>query len=474
MSDFPSTEDIQRRLRLFESHYCLRLVDYYSQLSDTLQVSALSIALRRTPTGSRTVSLLDYLSGRECQPPDDLFQDAARGDVVLTVPPSLIHGITHVRGQCGAGDMGLWTSLASDVVMCVATEASHEVARMYEYQVAVMDDNSVRLLADYGAMCVVEYIKAHSAFLDRNTAVLGVVYGRIPHLIHTPCVLSVIIGNKEELKWDINDVFKSPGLRKDVLLMRSSLKQDEDTLEDEEDFVEEQEELKKFRFYSTSTCDPLLYGYRGQLLEWDFMNGVYKLHPEDEDKFTRQYAHHPDDFHRTYPPYRRLLGIQLMREFCEHQSPGGYTSRKTLNELLTDSPGDVAGRLEVVPVYRPLEPTTERDGPRFDNVNLDGVDLTRVQLGRSDMTSGSLQNARLLLVEGHNAQWPARGIQGTDVSYSCIAPPPGGVPPGTTAKHVLITPTSPPVLNEQRMGGETRYLSDSQGNLINLQQGMYA
>ena len=61
--------------------------------------------------------------------------------------------------------------------------------------------------------------------------------------------------------------------------------------------------------------DPVLYGYRGLALQWDFINGAYTV--DDGyglNPFSEVMIHHYDDFHRLYCPYRRLVGADVMQQ----------------------------------------------------------------------------------------------------------------------------------------------------------------
>ena len=123
--DFPTTEQIKRKLSCFEEQFARSLADKYAGLADTLQLSALPIAISRDPDGAyRYIKLLDYLEG-ETVPLDLLSENPER--YVMMMPEALFHGIMHVRRD-KISDLELWTVLARDLVTCVAMEAGNELS----------------------------------------------------------------------------------------------------------------------------------------------------------------------------------------------------------------------------------------------------------------------------------------------------------------------------------------------------------
>jgi len=63
-----------------------------------------------------------------------------------------------------------------------------------------------------------QYVTSGGRQLDRNAIVQGAVRGE--HLLQTTTVtprLSVIVGQRE-LKWELDEILKRPGLRKELLL----------------------------------------------------------------------------------------------------------------------------------------------------------------------------------------------------------------------------------------------------------------
>lgn len=156
-----------------------------------------------------------------------------------------------------------------------------------------------------------------------------------------------------------------------------------------------------FQFYTSSTVsaddddgggavDPVHYGYRGQLVVRDFDPApsskhddnvsvtFYRLDDHDESLFDLPVTYHPDDCHRLYRPYRRLVVSELMQAYMS-------SSRSTdLAEYVQTLHGDAWRRDTVEPVYRPMtitqrmmsrrrrqQPATT---PSADNVDADDRD----------------------------------------------------------------------------------------------------
>ena len=404
--DFPTTGQIKRKLKCFEDQFCRSLADKYAGLADTLQLAALPIALARGQDGQCSpVKLLDYLEGETV--PLDLLSLAPTHYIML-VPDALFHGIRHVRKD-KISDLDLWTTLARDLVTCVAVEAANDISRMFEYQIVLLaGDSAVRVLADHAAACVLDYIKQYSSFLDRNTAVRGVVHGKPSQtLTGAPKYLSVILGNRE-LKWDVRDVLKRPGLRKELLLYTSTLEESDGL-------------YSPWTYHTNNNSDPQLYGYRNVMLEWDWVNKTYRVNADDLESFGEDISDpisYPDDFHRMYSPYRLLFGTDVMMKYSQLKAHN--KTNESLVQFISDSTG--GGRDEIQPAYRPL--VALPGNMNFSTMNLDHVDLTRAQLRRADLSQASIRHCKLLLTDLEGARFRnmdghgSAQLKGTDVSYT--------------------------------------------------------
>ena len=161
----------------------------------------------------------------------------------------------------------------------------------------------------------------------------GVLLGRPPNQTRT--FISVVVGQRE-LKWNLREVFSRPGLRRETLLFP-----DEDASSPAVSSpLGSIPALQSARIVgrigvrrppwtchtvSAATaavsggsrrCDPLVYGYRGLAVLWDFARGGYNV---DESTgglnyFDEMVVSRYDDFHRLYCPYRRLVGADVMRK----------------------------------------------------------------------------------------------------------------------------------------------------------------
>jgi len=216
VDDLPDTATVKRRLAQFETVFARNLSKLYTSLPDAVQLSALSVAVR-PDHANQHVSLLQYLTSPDV-PVDLLADDGRGGGYVLTIQPALFGGLLHVRRDVG-DDRSAQTSLAGELVACLAAEAGAELARIFEYQIALLSDGlAIELLAGHAAHCVINYVTSTGRHLDRNTIVLGAVRGR--HLLESTSItprLSVIVGQKE-LKWELDEILTRPGLRKELLL----------------------------------------------------------------------------------------------------------------------------------------------------------------------------------------------------------------------------------------------------------------
>jgi len=221
--DLPDTATIKRRLAQFETVFARALAKLYTLLDDSVQLSSLSVAVR-PDRANQHVSLWQYLNSPDV--PLDLLADDCRGErpaYVLTIQPALFGGLMHVRRD-GGDDPAASTSLAGELVACLAAEAGAELARIFEYQIALLSDGlAIELLAGHAAHCVVNYMTSSGRHLDRNTIVLGAVRGE--HVVESTSItpkLSVIVGPRE-LKWELDEILKRPGLRKELFLFSDDI-----------------------------------------------------------------------------------------------------------------------------------------------------------------------------------------------------------------------------------------------------------
>jgi len=123
-----------------------------------------------------------------------------------------------------------------------------------------------------------------------------------------------------------------------------------------------------WRFYASYQHDPMLYGYRALVVEWDYTavadctspsdsaSTAYRLSGEDEASFIHEVDERPDDFHRQYCPYRRLVGAAVMNRFNRASASTSVEMRGTssLAEFVRRLQGSSFARDHIQPVYRPI------------------------------------------------------------------------------------------------------------------------
>lgn len=372
--DFPDTGSIRRKLKQFESSLVRSILVKFSRLSPEDQLLTVPVVIR-LGRPNQVLTLRDYLEYPNSIPDDVADLSSSTGEFVLCIPPAMFTGMAHFRRERSA-DRAHWPTLSRDVITCVAAEAAAEISRMFEYQVALLTgETSIGLLAEHCAERIMAFVLGdlQAPRFDCNTVVQGAVRGKRPvnpqnPASQTPLFISVIIGMKE-LKWNLFEVFDKPGLRKAVLLVHDSVPGPGD------------DDRCPWKFYTTASADPMLYGYRGQLVEWDFLQGCFRLNPYDEASFREEMSWRYDDFHRLYPPYRRLFGARAMKRYYTEQAGPG-TSPLTLDRfLLRAVHGAAYTRDAIQPVYRPLEPfnLAEREG-----VDLSSADVPRVLLPKKN------------------------------------------------------------------------------------------
>ena len=151
--------------------------------------------------------------------------------------------------------------------------------------------------------------------------------------------LSVIVGMKE-LKWDLFKILKKPGLRKESLLYAA-----------ESDMLEQCS--NPWTYHTSADYNPMLYGYRGIAMDWDFVEGAYRISPDEERLFDEEVTWRYDDFHRLYSPYCCLIGQGVMQTYLV-QISAEDSVKKSLQDYVKTIMGASNTREEIQPIYRPL------------------------------------------------------------------------------------------------------------------------
>lgn len=340
--DFPDTPTIRRRLEQFETQFAKCFTALYSRLSETVQLAAVSIAVCLGPNGRHQVSLYQYLTSDEV--PQDLNEtssssSSSRERYVLTIPESLFHGVKHVRNQ-RIPDRRQWIALAKELVTCLAVEVADELSRIFEYQIVLLGDGlPIDLLARHAVECALDYLKSGNRFLDRNTLIAGVLGGggRAADAAAMR-VISVVIGERE-FKWNLSHLFKKCGLRKESLLFCPKVS------------PRESGSFVPWSYFTSPDSNSQTYGYRAMVLDRDPVHGYYVVAREDEVRFTQAAGWNPEDVHRRYNPFRRLIGKEVMDEYC---SVTKDADNVTLADYVAKIQGYEYARDTIQPIYRPL------------------------------------------------------------------------------------------------------------------------
>ncbi len=331
--EFPGVEEVCRKVKLFEESFCHSLVYKFRSMEENLQLCKASIAR----CVSHEVSLVQYLES------SDIPEDLEFHHYWLTIPRGLYGVLRHLRHTKNS-DRKVWRSLAKDIVDAVAFEVGKELSRMYEYQIVMLKEFvAIKLLAAHAADCILEHIIQKHVLLDRNSSLRGVLNARPPKPDHGATRFSIFLAERE-MKWDLADVLKKPAVRKEVGLFEPNTDRS----------VGSTEMLFSvgWRFYSCrGDCEAIIYGYRGQMLDWDYQNKVYRIHP-GEKLYNEERAFTVQDIHQQYVPFHRLVGHEPMFRYLEALNQC-TTSAKSFEEFMRQEYG-CGGSGEFF-VYRPLD-----------------------------------------------------------------------------------------------------------------------
>ena len=284
---FPDVEEVKRKLSQFEKSFVTRFVERYSELSETVQLSALAIAIRLGPTDVHPLSLWQYFNSDDV--PIDLIDPSNSQRYRLVIPDAMFSGVMHVR-RSSQVEKAQRIALAQELATCLGVEVASELSRIYEYQIVMLSEGLIiDLLSFHAVDCTLDYLKSGNRFLGRNNLIEGVVYGFSRDSRLDPKYVSVVIGDRE-LKWDLHEVFKKCGLRREAVPAG----------------VQQQ---VSWTYFTSANCLPILYGYRGILVEKDLATGNFIVGAEEDGLFPQEADWNPEDFHRHYVPFRRTDGV---------------------------------------------------------------------------------------------------------------------------------------------------------------------
>lgn len=396
---FPGVAETKRKLKVFEDRFRKSLTFKFLSLDENRLLDILALA--RDLMSHSEISVRQYLLGRGL--PIDLPQD----QFVLLMPKSLFKLLQNVR-QDGVNEKQLWRSIARDIVTAVGDEVSRELSRIYEYQIIMLqEDVSIQLLASHAADCVLEFVTRKRALLHRNSALRGVVSAKPYRTDNAATMFSVIIGNKE-LKWDLFDILKLPGIRKDIYYKDTS------------GLALGMDSPFPWRFFAyENDCDPAKYGYRSQMLEWDFVNDLYRMYPE-EKLYTEEKSFNGNNYHMHFVPYKILVNVEIMREYLDHIVSAELPNRPnvSLTDFYKHMVPYMGDNRQQQMVYRPLSHLGVNYTWR--GAVLENMDLTRVNLGDHPGECQSLHGSVLLLADCREAIVSRTDMEGCDLSYSTI------------------------------------------------------
>lgn len=372
--EFPDTDTVKRKLKDFEANFVSGLVDAFQCLPPLNQLAAISIATRPDRV-NQTVSLLQYLESDSIPADLQTVTDAGQNrEYVLTISDRSFELIRKIKLERLTEQR---LSAALEILRELARDAAQELGRIFEYQLAlIMEPVAMRLLARHAVDCIVHVLKRRNRILDRNTVVQGVLRGRPRIPENLPRFISIIVGSKE-LKWNIYEVFKRPALRKELFAVNGtgpgSLR-----VPDELDLFGGR---LPWKFYTSVHCEPMTYGYRGQLIEWDYVNCHFRLSSEEEAAMAEEVSWRYDDFHRLYCPYQRLIGHDAIESYfkarVKSSAEPSTSSTSSLADFVRQTRSGSYVRDEVRLVFRPLGAVNGSWNLR--QLGLDELDVARVR-----------------------------------------------------------------------------------------------
>jgi len=154
------------------------------------------------------------LHGKSSTEYDDATATLDSSDYTLVVSPDHFRSIMTARR-----DRKHVTSLVHQLVSSLACDAAAELARIYEYQLALLGDGLAGImLAAHAARCAIDYVIYGGRYLEQDTVVIGAVKGQTSQVSSGPMpIISVIVGERE-LKWRLDEILKKPGLRLEISL----------------------------------------------------------------------------------------------------------------------------------------------------------------------------------------------------------------------------------------------------------------
>ncbi|ESO02697.1 hypothetical protein HELRODRAFT_188814 [Helobdella robusta] len=372
VEDFPPIELVKKKLTTFREFMSNFIVKHFSQMSLTDQMSSLCVAVM-PDRANQSISLLSYLENR------DMTRDLEVVDVnrlnflppysfYPTLPAFLLVDINKLRREMNQSHdySTQCQEMSSKIIAYLARHTADELARIYEYQVSLIQETiALRLLAKYVSNNIFEVLKSKNKLLDTNSMVAageflwGKKGGNVGEYV-APKWISIICFSKE-FKWNLYDIFKKCALRKDIYLDQTKIQPNTTVVgsscnnrspspssssspyyrarstssltssinnQSAERRSNDLECIGPWKFFACPDCEPMLYGYRNQSIEYDFVRRCYRLSNLEESYFNEELPWRYDDFHRVYSPYYRIISNIQLIEYCEwlhsFKNPSGH------------------------------------------------------------------------------------------------------------------------------------------------------
>ena len=433
--DFPGVDEVCRKVRLFEESFCHSLLYKFQSLDENFQLSKVSVARCH----SHEVALVHYMDSA------DVPEDLEDNHYFLTIPRAFYEILRHMR-RTNNKDRKILKSIAKDIMDALAFEVGKELSRMYEYQIVMLKEFvAIKLLAAHAADCVLEHVIQRQILIDRNSSLRGVVQAKPPRPDHGITRFSVIVGEKET-KWDLFDVFKKPGIRREVGLYNQT------------GSLADIYYSFGWKFFSCrQDCDPHIFGYRGQLLEWDFANKVFKVH-SSEKVYNEERMYSVQDLHQQYLPFHRLVSNEFMENYVQYSAS---VSHKELSfESFMKQEYGCGGSGQEFFVYRPLNLLPLN--LVWDNAILENMDLTRFCIDQ--FSCKRLRRSCLVHSEFMDMGGSGVTVEECDLSYSTLKGISVEAVPARRCRTAYLT-----IIDSSAPDG--MIITNSDGNFFRIQQG---
>lgn len=419
-NDQPTTAQIQANKELFVKHFqeaIFQKIKKYTleaeQLANLKIVDYFKIGLNlreEQKIGQKTKAFIEAIGWIPAIPGTDLIPGLHTGLSLMVkgtqVTARLGYAFTrknkvnHYQDKLVSANINMVKSLMKEVGL--------EIARIFEFQIAVLNKDDIAKVAEHAGKRIIKVIAKDSSLcangLNRNDMLEALIMAE-PISSHGNGRLKTILldenDKSKQVEWNLDSIFQKPGLRYEV------------------DRNQGQHHLPTYEFYrledNSEEIRPDKYGYRNRIMAYKEDTSVFEEHRVDFALRNSPKSQRIVDNLDYYQPTTRIIGHREILGYLTNSD----AQHKSLDQILTESYA-FNSRAPEQAVYRdvPLGRVLKDAGIIKLERNLNGVDFIRVDFRGVEEINADFSHSLLLFANAEGKIKLTGSISETDLTFA--------------------------------------------------------